>query len=56
MRVDGVDASGGGTEKEVEMGGFRWYGTRKTTIKGLASADTVVREHRSWVVQGSKNM
>jgi hypothetical protein len=56
LRVDGVDASGGGTLKETEMGGLRWYGARKTAIKGLASADTVVREHRSWLVQVSINM
>ena len=29
---------------------------KKTTIKGLPSAHTVVREQRSWLVQGSNNM
>jgi len=48
--------SGVGREKGAEVEGFVGRINKKSVIKGPASAYTIVREHRSWMVQGSNNM
>jgi hypothetical protein len=55
MRVDGVDILDGGSERGGRDG-VSTVENKKTTINEPASADTVVREYRSWFVQGSSNM
>lgn len=48
--------SGVGREKGAEVEGFVGRINKKSAIKGPASEYTIVREHRSWMVQGSNNM